>query len=132
MGWTVRNGICYKSFDDVLTADASVSLCESQNAYLAEIPNIYVDNIITEIVREVNENFWIGLRTNDTHYYWRNGDFPLGKDTPSKMNECGAIHRNAVKRWRLYICDFMRRTICMIGKQFNWIQIQQLLSLFKY
>ena len=134
VGWIVRNGICYKRFDDVLTADASVSLCESHNAYLAEIPNIYVDNIVTDIVREVYEYSWIGLRTNDTHYYWRNGDFPLGKDAPSEMNYCGSLTRNTQKRWRLYKCDIdiIRSAICMIGKQFHWLQIQQLLSLFKY
>ena len=71
MGWTVRNGICYKRFDTTIDADAAVSFCKSQNAYLAEIPNIYVDNVITEIIGDLgggNEH-WIGLGTNDTHYY---------------------------------------------------------------
>ena len=118
MDWIVRNGICYKKFDDEMNADEAVSLCEAENAYLAEIPNIYVDNIITEMVGEVEP--WIGLRTNDTHYYWRIGNFPLGDDTPSndEMNMCGAVDNNEGSRWHIHECDSNRPAICMIGKQF--------------
>ena len=87
---------------------------------IAEIPNIYVDNIITEIVREDREECWIGLRTNDwiTHYYWLTGDFPLGEDTPSETNECGTIYDIADNRWHLHNCTTPQFcTICMIGKQ---------------
>ena len=131
MDWTVRNGICYKRFDTAIDADAAISFCQSQNAYLAEIPNIYVDNVITEIIGDLgggNEH-WIGLGTNATHYYWRIGDFPLGNDTPSDSdrNECGAVDGDNGNRWIIRNCnddDDNRRTICMIGKQFLWILIQ--------
>ena len=116
--WIVRNGICYRKFNDGVTAEGAVSLCQENNAYLAEIPNIHVDNIITEIVREDREECWIGLRTNDTHYYWLTGDFPLGEDTPSETNECGTIYDIADNRWHLHNCTTPQFcTICMIGKQ---------------
>ena len=125
MGWIVRNGICYKRFDTTMDADAAISFCQSHDAYLAEIPNIYVDNVITEIVREVGEECWIGLRTNDTHYYWRIGDFSLGNDTPKNRfrNKCGIVDGNDGNRWIIRDCNENRRTICMIGKQFLWILI---------
>ena len=87
MDWIVRNGICYNKFCDELTAEGAVSSCEDNNAYLAEIPNIYVDIIVTEIAGEDVEDCWIGLKTNATHYYWRSGEFPLGEDIPDNMNE---------------------------------------------
>ena len=127
MGWTVRNGICYQRFDTTIDADAAISFCQSHNAYLAEIPNIYVDNVITEIIGDLgggNEH-WIGLRTNATHYYWRLGDFSLGNDRPSfSDSDCGAVNGYSGNRWIIRDCDNMRRTICMIGKQFLWILIQ--------
>ena len=126
MDWIIRNGICYKRFDTAIDADAAISFCQSQNAYLAEIPNIYVDNVITEIIGDLrggNEH-WIGLRTNATHYYWRIGDFPLGNDTPSDSDRCGAVDENDGNRWIIRDCDDTRRTICMRGKQFLWILIQ--------
>ena len=116
VSWIVRNGICYKKFDDAMTADGAVSLCESHNAYLQEIPNIYVDNIVTEII---GENLcWNGLRTNATHYYWRIGDFPLGDDSPTNIDVCGTVDadRNG-NRWRLHDCSILLCAICMIGKQ---------------
>ena len=118
MGWTVRNGICYKKFDNDMTADEAVTLCEDNNAYLAEIPNIYVDNIVTEIVGEDGEDCWIGMRTDDTHYYWRSGEFPLGEEIPDKMNECGEVSKSDGNRWHLHNCDDSNRALCMIGKLF--------------
>ena len=119
VGWIVRNGICYKKFDYELTVDEALSLCEDNNAYLAEIPNIYVDNIITEIVGEGGGECWTGLRTNDTHYYWRSGEFPLGEDMPSNMNYCGSVNDNNGYRWHLHNCYVMIPAICMIGKETN-------------
>ena len=131
MGWIVRNGICYKRFDDEMNADEAVLLCEAENAYLAEIPNIYVDNIITEMVEDTNvREYWTGLRTNSTHYYWRIGGFPLGGDTlteGNEMNRCGRVDGHNGNRWKLHQCTSNgagagtgadRRVICMIGKQF--------------
>ena len=125
MGWIVRNGICYREFNDTMTADDAVSFCEQNNAYLAEIPNIYVDNIITEIVGENGDNCWTGLRTDDTSYYWRIGEFPLGNDTAlnDNINECGAIHGDLGNRWHIHNCGNLRNVVCMIGKQFLRIHI---------
>ena len=127
--WIVRNGICYKRFEGTMTAGEAVSLCESQNAYLQEIPNIYVNNIITEVIGE-NE-CWSGLRTNATHYYWRIGDFPLGEDVPADVDECGTVDYSNGNRWKLRNCSIMLCAICMIGKQsfgyskfVVWLQIE--------
>ena len=117
-----------------MNADTAVSLCEVEKAYLAEIPNVYVDNIITEIIgREgggEGDDYWTGLRTNETHYYWRIGDFPLGNDMPSNINECGAVDEDDGNRWHIHRCTDNRRAICTIGNQFLWKQIQQILCLF--
>ena len=125
MSWIVRNGICYKKFDDTINADNAESLCEAECAYLAEIPNIYVDNIITEMVEDRNvREYWTGLRTNSTHYYWRIGDFPLGEESPLHEDRCGSVDDNDGNRWSIRGCGIIGRVICMIGKQFLWIQIQ--------
>ena len=118
MSWTVRNGICYQKSDDKKDTDQAVSFCEAENAYLAEIPNIYVDNIITEIIEGGKDDYWTGLRTNSTHYYWRIGVFPLGEDTPLSSDRCGSVDNDNGNRWLDRACDSRRLVICMIGKQF--------------
>ena len=118
MGWIVRNGICYKKSDGTTKGDNAASSCEAENAYLAEIPNIYVDNIITEIIGGVGgDDYWTGLRTSSTHYYWRIGDFPLGDDTPPRIDRCGTVEGNNGSRWNIRGRGAYRGTICMIGKQ---------------
>ena len=125
--WTVRNGICYKKFEhkggnNRKDWDEAEALCEGENAYLAEIPNIYVNNIITDEIIEGDE-CWIGLRRNDTNYYWRIGNFPLSdpNTTPTLgsmgMNRCGTIGRGMADRWNLKNCNKQDCTVCMKGKQ---------------
>ena len=131
--WTVRNGICYKKFEHMEMGmgmsnnkknwNEAETLCEGENAYLAEIPNIYVNNIITDEIIEGKE-CWIGLRTNETNYYWRIGNFPLSdpNTTPTlesnDRNRCGIIGRGMEDRWNLRNCNDNRDyTICMKGKQ---------------
>ena len=121
--WKVRNGICYKKFEMYYNWDEAVDLCESKNAYLAEIPNIYVNNIITDEIIEEDE-CWIGLETSDTEYYWRIGDFPLSAPnsgvtvTGGDRNECGTIGRRVI--WDLRDCNRNCCYVCMKGKQFVW------------
>ena len=108
-----------------MNAEEAELLCEAENAYLAEIPNIYVDNIITVMVGDKNvRDYWTGLRTNSTHYYWRIGDFPLGEELPLDKNRCGSVDDVNGNRWDIRGCGAIGRVICMIGKQFLWIQIQ--------
>ena len=126
--WKVRNGICYKKFESEMGSntdwDEAVDLCKSENAYLAEIPNIYVNNIITDEIIE-GEQCWIGLKTSDTEYYWRIGNFPLSAPnsgvtvTVGDRNRCGTIGRGEEDRWRLSNsnCNRNRCYVCMKGKQ---------------
>ena len=98
------------------------TLCEGENAYLAKIPNIYVNNIITDEIIGGDE-CWMGLRTNDTNYYWRIGNFPLSTPNTSitleytEENRCGTIGRGIEDRWDLRNCNEKRCTVCMKGKQ---------------
>ena len=102
--------------------DGAETLCEGENAYLAEIPNIYVNNIVTDEIIGGDE-CWIGLRTNETNYYWRIGNFPLSDPNTSPTlvnydrNRCGTIGRGMEDRWDLKDCDDERCTVCMKGKQ---------------
>ncbi|KAI6648880.1 Latrophilin-3-like [Oopsacas minuta] len=115
-GWTVRNGICYKNFNQRMPADGAEIFCQSQsNSYLAEIPNIFVNNIILDIIG--GNHHHIGLRTNTTNYYWKIGDFPLGSEMPSSsdMNRFGIIGRGSEDEWDLVNSNDNEGVVCMIG-----------------
>ena len=120
--WKVRNGICYKRFHEDNTWSEAELLCERENGYLAEIPNIYVNNIISDEIVE-GHRCWIGLTSNNSGYYWRSGGFPLSDpDTNSPLNlpdgdMCGLIGDD---RWDLFYCDITREcTVCMKGMDCN-------------
>ena len=86
-GWTVRNGICYRKFQQTnINWFEAVDLCEEENGYIAEIPNIYVNNVITDLLAE-SDLCWIGLlKFTNIDYSWRIGKFSLG-DVETTSNE---------------------------------------------
>ena len=96
-GWTVNNGICYKMLEDNINWYEAEVLCEEVSGYLAEIPNIYVNAVINQVIGR--KECWIGLSTDNTDYSWRIGNFPLSH--PKKIvlpnndkNKCGTIGVN--------------------------------------
>ena len=122
-GWTVRNGICYRKFEQTnMNWLEAVDLCEEENGYIAEIPNIYVNKIITDLLAE-GDRCWIGLRNfRNIDYSWRIGNFSLGDVETTSGNGGGGViwneNQNTIeKRWRIrsrsanYHC-----TVCMKGR----------------
>ena len=121
-GWRIRNGICYKKFeeDPSINWDGAETLCTDNNAYLAEIPNIYVNNRISRLIGE--DECWIGLRTNETDYYWRIGNFPLSDPntviSQNNTDMCGTIGVNTGDRWGLKDCsNTLSCAVCMKGNK---------------
>ena len=121
-GWRIRNGICYKKFeeDPSIDWDGAEALCKDNNAYLAEIPNIYVNNRISRLIR--GDECWIGLRTNETDYYWRIGNFPLSDPntviSQNNTDMCGTIGVNTGDRWGLKDCsNTLSCAVCMKGNK---------------
>ena len=124
-GWRVKNGICYKKFEEEpsINWNGAETLCKDNNAYLAEIPNIYVNNRIIWLIG--GDECWIGSRTNETDYYWRIGNFPLSDPntviSQNNTDMCGTMINNG-NRWDLKDCnDSLSCTVCMKGnKDFNF------------
>ena len=118
--WGIRNGTCYRKFETETDWEGAVELCKAENAYLAEIPNIHVNNYVNSIIGEAE--CWMGLSTNSTDYSWRIGNFPLS-DTSRDVNyinknKCGTIGVNRGGRWSLEHCNIPQTcTICMKGRQ---------------
>ena len=125
-GWRVRNGICYKKFEEEpsINWNGAETLCTDNNAYLAEIPNIYVNNRIRRLIG--GDECWIGLRTNETDYYWRIGNFPLSDPntviSQDNTDMCGTIGVNTGNRWGLKDCSILLScAVCMKGnRDFNF------------
>ena len=121
-GWRVRNGICYKKFGTETNWEGAVELCKAENAYLAEIPNIVVNNVLNAVIE--TDECWIGLSTGCTDYSWRIGNFSLSdtnRDVVLNINDtnkCGTIGVNGGERWSLKDCNTPQTcTVCMKGKQ---------------
>ena len=94
----------------------AVDLCERENGYLAEIPNIYVNNILTDLLDE-GDRCWIGLsKYKNIDYDWRIGNFSLGELGMLKNYiTCGAIDTRT--RWKFDECESNNTcTYCMKGK----------------
>ena len=99
----------------MLNSIEAVELCEQESAYLAEIPNIYVNNIVAGVVE--SGYCWMGLTLMNTSYSWRIGDFPLAPNQNSSagsdITECGSIR--FVGSWIMRSCTSTRCTVCMRG-----------------
>ena len=121
-GSIVLNGICYKKFETETNWEGAVELCKAENAYLAEIPDILVNDVIDWLIK--TDECWMGLSTDSTDYSWRIGNFSLS-DTKGEVvlnindtNKCGALGVNGGGRWGLEDCsDTQTCTVCMKGKQ---------------
>ena len=121
-GWEIRGGICYRKFETETDWEGAVELCKAENAYLAEIPNIYVNSFINWLIgRDV---CWMGLSTDSTDYSWRIGNFSLSDMNREvnlsiiDKNKCGTIGVNGGGRWSLEHCNIPQTcTVCMNGKQ---------------
>ena len=123
-GWTVRNGTCYKKFkQSSLNWNTAVDVCEGEDGYMAEIPNIYVNNIVTDLL-DGDDHCWIGLRKHkNLDYSWRIGNFSLGEAGTTTANSGGGVIGGAdpnlvEKRWTF--SSFGENnycTVCMKGMQ---------------
>ena len=120
-GWRVRNGTCYKKFEGETDWNTAVGLCKAENAYLAEIPNIYSSDIINSLIGA--DECWIGLSTNSSDYSWRIGNFSLSDPTKpvnlnaADANKCGTIGIDSGYRWGLKDCIVtLTCAVCMKGK----------------
>ena len=96
--------------------------------YLAEIPNYFVQTIIT---KEVNSDCWIGLRRNGTteEFRWRSGrelgEFNFWKDEMEPVNSDCVSLMGAMSEWDTRPCDnTISCSICMLGKLCSYSEIQ--------
>ena len=123
--WTVRNGVCYKKFEETKNWTEAAVQCEGESAYLAEIPNISVNKIITTVIGV--DECWIGLSTNSSAYSWRVGNYPLADPSTSiplsanDTNKCGTIGEGKDEIWDLKDCSIkLNCAVCMRGKKLKY------------
>ena len=122
-GWTVRNGICYRKFEQTnMKWLEAVDLCEEENGYIAEIPNIYVNNIITDLLG-IGIRCWIGLtKFQNIDYSWRIGNFSLGDVETTGVNSgdgvIGNENQNSIEKgWKTQSnSKYFSCTVCMKGR----------------
>ena len=117
--WTVRNGICYKKFDTNTSWTDSVEFCRNETAFLAEIPNIFINDIITSLILS-NEECYIGLYEDSTGLAWRIGEFAVTESNSNSVTATsadiryGTMHESG--RWNLGDGDTDRCVVCMRGE----------------
>ena len=117
--WTVRNGICYKKFDTNTSWTDSVEFCRNETAFLAEIPNIFINDIISSLISS-NEECYIGLYGDSTGLAWRIGEFAVTESNSNSVTATsadiryGTMHRSG--RWNLGDGDTDRCVVCMRGE----------------
>ena len=116
--WTVRNGICYKKFDSNTNWTDSVELCKNESAFLAEIPNIYINDLITELI-PYTEECYIGLYEDSTGISWRIGEFPVSEPNSTSVATStdiryGTMHGSG--KWSLGNGDTNRCAVCIRGE----------------
>ena len=117
--WTVRNGFCYKKFDSNTTWTDSVEFCENESAFLAEIPNIYINDRITRYIITNTEECYIGLYEDSTGISWRIGEFLVTEPNSTSVVAStdiryGTIHGSG--KWNLGNGDTNRCVVCMRGE----------------
>ncbi|XP_072333771.1 C-type lectin domain family 4 member E-like [Scyliorhinus torazame] len=73
--WNVQDQTCYKFSTVQRDWNNSKQECESQNAHLAIINTPEKQNLLNELIKTKNENYWIGLtdRTEEGKWKWVNG-----------------------------------------------------------
>ena len=117
--WTVRNGICYKKFDSNTSWTDSVEFCKNETAFLAEIPNIFINDIITSLIPS-NEECYIGLYGDSTGLAWRIGEFAVTESNSTSAAATSADIRYGTMygsgRWNLGDGDTDRCVVCMRGE----------------
>ena len=122
-GWTVRNGICYRKFEQTnINWFEAADLCEEENGYIAEIPNVYVNNIITDLLAE-GDRCWFGLlKFRNLDYSWRIGNCSLGDAGNTNIHSGGGIignaNQNAIENgWTIMSgSSYSDCTVCMKGR----------------
>ena len=119
-GWSVYNGICYKKFYSNTSWTDSVEFCENESAFLAEIPNIDINSLITRLLtKNEDEECYIGLYEDSTGVAWRIGDFSVTEpNNNSVVNYTDLRYGTIVRpgRWKLGNGDTNRCVVCMRGK----------------